>query len=274
MDCDRVEREEIAERYLLRRLSEEDRDAFEAHYFECERCFGDVRSLEAIGEELGATDQRLAGGRRLAVRWMPGAAAAAVVVVMIAGASVWLRSPSTLDRPQTTAPPSTSQAGVSEAPEAEPEAPAVDSDMSIEQLAQIEPPPFEPPVLRGAPDEATARFLKGMERYRQTDYAGTIVDLRAASELDPKAPHILFFLGVSYLISGQEIAAIDRIEATIALGDSAYLEEGHWYLAKAYLRRSDLSAAKTELRELTELRGTGNSEAGRLLAQIEALERR
>ena len=32
MDCDRVAREEILERYLAGGLSEEDRDAFEEHY--------------------------------------------------------------------------------------------------------------------------------------------------------------------------------------------------------------------------------------------------
>ena len=272
MDCARVDREEIAERYLLRRLSDQDRDAFEAHYFECERCFGDVRSLEALGEELGATGQRVPDRRRLAARWAP-AVGVAAAVVLIASALVWLRSPSTSDRPQPPAPLSTSQPRISEAPQAGPEAPPVTA-LSIEQLARFEPPPFDPPTLRGASDEATARFLRGMERYRQADYAGAIVDLREASQLDPEAPHALFFLGVSYLSAGQEIAAIDRLTATIALGDSAYLEESHWYLAKAYLKRRDLSSAKTELRELATLRGGGGGEASQLLAQIEALERR
>ena len=35
MNCGRVTREEIIESYLVGRLSDEDRDAFEAHYFEC-----------------------------------------------------------------------------------------------------------------------------------------------------------------------------------------------------------------------------------------------
>ena len=272
MDCERVGREEIAERYLLRRLSDEDRDAFEAHYFECGRCFDDVRSLEALGEELGATGERAPGGPRLAARWAPRVAVAAAVV-LIASTLVWLRSPSTSDPPQTPASQSTPQPRVAETPETAPEAPPV-ANLSIEQLARFEPPRFEPPTLRGAADEATARFLRGMDRYRQADYAGAIVDLREASQLDPEAPHALFFLGVSYLAAGQDIAAIDRLKAMIALGDSAYLEEGHWYLAKAYLRRRDLSAARTELRELATLRGSDGGEAGQLLAQIETLERR
>ena len=34
------------------------------------------------------------------------------------------------------------------------------------------------------------------------------------------------------------------LQATIALGDSPYLEDAHWYLAKAFLRRKDLGAAE------------------------------
>ena len=34
------------------RLSEEDRDAFEEHYFECARCFDELQTLQAIREEL------------------------------------------------------------------------------------------------------------------------------------------------------------------------------------------------------------------------------
>ena len=52
MDCGRVTRDEIIESYLVGRLSDEDRDAFEAHYFECARCFGDLQALQAIQGEL------------------------------------------------------------------------------------------------------------------------------------------------------------------------------------------------------------------------------
>ena len=52
MDCGRVMREEILEGYLVGRLSEDDRDAFEEHYFECARCFRDLQVLRAVRGEL------------------------------------------------------------------------------------------------------------------------------------------------------------------------------------------------------------------------------
>jgi len=92
--------------------------------------------------------------------------------------------------------------------------------------------------------------------------------------LDPDAPHIVFFLGISHLMLGQDDAAIAGLRATIALGDSPYLEEAHWYLAKAFLRRNDLRAAETQLRTLIDLRGSGRAEARRLLTQVETLKQR
>ncbi|MBM4189071.1 MAG: zf-HC2 domain-containing protein, partial [Gemmatimonadetes bacterium] len=40
LTCDRVDREDLDTRYLAGTLSEADAAAFEAHFFECERCWG------------------------------------------------------------------------------------------------------------------------------------------------------------------------------------------------------------------------------------------
>ena len=119
--------------------------------------------------------------------------------------------------------------------------------------------------MRGVPDEATARFQRGMEQYRKADYGRAADDLREAVELDPDAAHAHFFLGMSDLLLGQDNAAIDQLRATIALGDSPYLEEAHFYLAKAFLRQKDLGAAEMQLKTLIELRGSRTAEARQLL---------
>ncbi len=113
-----------------------------------------------------------------------------------------------------------------------------------------------------------------MEQYRKTDYEGAITDLLSAADLDPGGAHIRFFLGISQLMLGQDSAAIDQLRAAIALGDSAYLEEAHLYLAKAFLRRRDIGAAETQLNTLIQLRGSGTDEARRLLTQLENLKDR
>ena len=275
MDCTRVAREEIAERYVVDGLSDEDRDAFEEHYFECARCFEELAALQAIQAELrqpGAENEL--STRPSFIRWAPAAGLAAAVVLAV-GVVVWMGPLQPSRRPEPTATEQPSRGQTAELPP-QPQQPgrAVTPEPSLEQLARVEPPRYEPPTLRNAPDEATARFLRGMEHYRKADYANAVEDLRRAAESDPDAAHIRFFLGVTHLLLGQENAAIDRLQATIALGDSAYLEEAHWYLAKAFLRRNDLGAAETELRKLIQLQGSASDDAGRLLSQVERLKDR
>lgn len=52
MDCARVAQEEILDGYLLGKLSEEDRDAFEEHYFGCATCFDALQTVRAARDEL------------------------------------------------------------------------------------------------------------------------------------------------------------------------------------------------------------------------------
>ena len=71
---------------------------------------------------------------------------------------------------------------------------------------------------------------------------------------------------------GQRALGIDRLRATIALGDSPYLEDAHFYLAKALLSQTDLPGAEAELNRVVQLRGQRGDEAGHLLEQVRRLK--
>lgn len=75
LSCDEVEREELDLQYLRGQLSPERAEAFEAHYFGCDRCFQLVRA----GRELQAT--RPARRSWLGGRWPLLAAAVLVAAV-------------------------------------------------------------------------------------------------------------------------------------------------------------------------------------------------
>jgi tetratricopeptide (TPR) repeat protein len=113
-------------------------------------------------------------------------------------------------------------------------------------LARFDPPSYIPPALRGAEDEATERFRTGMRHYQDGNYGEAIPEIRAAAALDPQRAGIRFFLGICLLMTEQTDAGIKELRETIALGESAYLEEAHFYLAKAYLGRGEMGAAKEE----------------------------
>jgi tetratricopeptide (TPR) repeat protein len=267
-------------------LSEADRDAFEEHYFECPRCFDELETLQAIREELPRVN--LESGTKAThafVRWRRAAglaAAVALAVPLLWMPVLWRRSTLPSGPSEATKAPSPSQQ-LPSTPTTQPPEPTAGSKPSLEQLARVEPPRYErvePPLyepqrLRNVPDEATKGFQRGMERYRRADYAGAIEDLRGAAELDPGAPHIRFFLGISHLMLGHDDAAIDRLRATIALGDSPYLQDAHFYLAKAFLRRNDLGAAESELKKIIQLgRGESALKARLLLIGIARLKQR
>jgi len=274
MDCARVAREEILESYLLGRLGEADRDAFEQHYFECTRCFDDLQALQSVRTELQHGSGELkaeaqATHNPLFVRWTPiGLVAAAI----LAGILLWVR-PALSPPSREISPPSSSSQPQPQQPRPEPKATSAERARSIELLAQVEAARYEPGRLRGPLDEPTQRFRQGMDAYRKAEYSKAVDQLRAARELDPNAAHISFFLGVSDLMVGRDDAAIDALQATIALGDSPYLEEAHFYLAKAFLRRKDLDAAAAQLNQVIRLRGSQIGEARRLLAEIERVQR-
>jgi anti-sigma factor RsiW len=69
MDCARVAREDVFEGYLQGKLSEEDRDAFEEHYFACARCFDELQTLQAAREELERSRPELAQRTPLVCAW-------------------------------------------------------------------------------------------------------------------------------------------------------------------------------------------------------------
>jgi tetratricopeptide (TPR) repeat protein len=270
MTCDRVAAEEIPELYLRNRLSEEDREAFERHFFECPRCFDELRTLDALTRELRESAAAEVAPEKPRRRWLIAAAGVAALLVMAATAMLW-RQATTVPVPSKVATgPSPSDAAPQTPGRREDTAPAA-PPVSLEQLARIEPAPYEPTTFRNVPDAAITRFQQGMERYRQGDYRSAITSLQEAAMLEPDAPHIRFFLGVSQLIAGDTTSAVDSLRAAIATGDTPYLEEAHLYLAKAFLRQQNLAAAQGQLNEVVALQGPRRDEANRLLGQITTL---
>jgi len=271
MNCEQVEKEEVVERYVLGRLDDGALEAFERHFMVCARCFEDVQICRAVGAELARTGAPLQAQPRqtlVAARWR-WAAGFALSAVVLAVALRWQFSagtnhpappaavkPSGGAEPRTGPPSQSPAAGVLGVP-------------SLAELALVTPPHYGPATLRGTPDEAALRFQAAMQHYQEGDYRAAIPGLRAAVELNPKAVDANFFLAVCRLLEGQTNAAIAGLRSTIALGDSPYFEEAHFYLAKAYLRKTDLASAKAVLVKAIRLRGEHQEEARQLLEQIQ-----
>lgn len=251
MNCDQIDREEIIEQYLTGRLDRAAQEEFEAHWFGCRECSRKLQVSRMVQEKLWEKGDKLVPQTQEPARVPVGrrawAYSAAAGLLIIAAAAVWWQF-GRPGRPQSRTKATSS---------------------SLLMLAGIKPPLYIPPALRGAQDEAAERFRTGMTLYQEGRYDAAIPDLRAASDLNPKGAGIRFFLGICLLLAGQTDAGIGELQETISLGESVYLEEAHFYLAKAFIGKGDISGAKEEFNWVLERSGALKEEAGQILTQLQ-----
>lgn len=266
MHCERVMREGLSEKYVSGELGEADREAYERHYFECDRCSNELEALVLVRAELERSARRAVEASPPAGRsrapWL--ALAAAAIIVMAVAVYRWQPA----GGPTTTV----SETAPAEALPAEPSAPpvaSVDPVGMLARLAEVAPPVYRPATLRSTPSPAVRRFREAMELYTRGDYQGAVPGLEEAAALDGTLPQVPFFLGACHLLTGEVDRAIDAWRSVIELGESAYLEEARFYLAKALLRKGDVAGARAELQATIALAGDREAEARDLLRQLQ-----
>jgi TolA-binding protein len=263
MNCREVEEQDIQERYLLDRLTEPEREEFERHYFGCGSCFSQLQTGLAVQAELRHQPPMPEEVRaRLRRTWVWAPAFATIVVLLSAG--IWWYS-AQKSRPSQQA--SSSPPKASPEVSVQPQTPSLAAP-SIQELARVEPPPYSAMVLRGAEDEGQETFRKAMQYYVKRDYAQAIPGVRNAVKASPRTPSFNFYLGACYLLTGQTDSAIVSFRKTVSLGYPAYSESAHFYLAKAYLRKNEVSAAEDELQTTIRLHGDQEAEARGILRQL------
>jgi hypothetical protein len=102
IDCRHADEHDLASRYLLGKLPEAQAEAFERHYFSCERCWGELDAAaefrQTLGRPLVEGSESVAGG---ATRdyWSPLAAAAVVAVLAVGLGHLAERPEISPDRP-------------------------------------------------------------------------------------------------------------------------------------------------------------------------------
>jgi tetratricopeptide (TPR) repeat protein len=253
MDCQKVEDQNIIERYLTERLSEPETEAFEQHYLECKKCFGELQMRHAVAIELSHRPIPVTPARSpwMPLSWQWGLASAAVALAVLSGA-LYMRS-----RVETPAP-------ATQTPTVQQPNPAV-----LEQLASVDQiPPYLPGLIRGgSTNPALIKFQEGMSFYSSQKYSEAIAPLSEASRLDPQHVPTAFYLGISQLVSGNPDDAITQLAKITSQPE--YAEEAHWFLAKAYLKKKDFRSARTELQAVQSLHGEHATAAQDLLNRIQ-----
>lgn len=263
MNCKEVEEQDIAEQYLLDRLTDPEREEFEKHYFECGTCFSQLQTGLALQTELRRQLAMPARARGAGLRrtWIWAPAFATIVILFSAG--IWWYSARNRQPSQHVA---------SSPPKVSPNVPvqvqSPSAAPSLEELARVEPPPYSSVVLRGAEDESHETFHKAMQYYVKGDYERAIPGVRTAVKASPGNASFSFYLAACYLLAGQTDLAIVSFRKTVSLGDPAYSESAHFYLAKAYLRKKEVARAKDELQKTVQFHGSLEADAAEILRQL------
>ncbi len=234
--CDRLADHAVAAGYLAGRLTEEESADFEAHYLTCAACQEALRLGAAIRHELPAAAK--VGAR---VRWLliggPVGLAAAVAGIMLLGGG---------------------------------------PDPAITALGAVR----QAPIYLGVPvrlDPATGAdslFARAMRAYVEERYADAAQGLRAALVAGVDAAPAEFFLGASLLMEGLPDESLEPLSRVIALGDTPYRSEAHYYRAKALLQQGRTRDAMVELAAVSGDQSVIGLTAGALADSITGTQRR
>jgi TolA-binding protein len=106
------------------------------------------------------------------------------------------------------------------------------------------------PVRVEPPNAADATFRTAMVAYGAGQFAEAARGLGEALRAGADSAPAEFFLGASWLMTGQAEAAAAAFARTIALGETPYLPEARYYRAKALLRLGRGREALAELEQV------------------------
>ena len=140
------------------------------------------------------------------------------------------------------------------------------SPQSYEWLARFNPPAYRPSGDREA--AKPAEFRAAMLRYSSTDYSGAIAGLQAAVGTHPDFVEARLYLGICHLFVNRRPSGIAELRAVTRAGNTPYLEQARFYLAKGLLGTGDATGARQQLDDLIAAHGDMAPQAEVLLAQI------
>lgn len=246
MTCEEVERDELAERYVLGRLDPGVENAFEDHYFDCVACLERVRAIQDAREELSAEK-----GMTRSRRWPRVAAAVAAAAMVVLAVRVGQQMLTEQPPPSTSTPP-----------RADIVLPAPPPQVTIEL------PHYTPPRLRAVSTEAQRIFRDAMTSYVDKNCGSAIPGLQRALAIDASFTQARFYLGACELQQGQTGQAAESLQRVIGVGESPYLEDARFLLAQARIQQGDRDGAREELRRVIALQGDRRAQAQRLLDEL------
>jgi len=250
MECEYESRDDIIVGYVEGSLSGEAREAFEVHYFGCDRCFAQLQLTEKLvgtlqheGKKIfeGCIRQNETGGLSIIPlqhvedhaahfmgsleRWLSHRrhrGALLALSLLIGAFAFWFL------RYYVFHP-------------------------DFKQLADKQPPTW--PQVAPLPGVAQPLVEQAQEKFRSRQYSGAITSLTDALRLSPgiaELANLQYILGMCYYFADDLPLAIARFDAALQLNQ--HHEDARWYLANSYLKKNERKKAIEEFAYLVEIR--------------------
>ena len=129
---------------------------------------------------------------------------------------------------------------------------------------------FNPPAYTVARNNAAEPpdFEDAMRHYSNRDYAGALSRLEAAVKTHPDLLVARLYLGICRLYNGNRDGGVEALRGVVAEGNTPYVEQARFYLAKGLIGSGDAAGARHQLDELIAMHGEMAQQAEALLARI------
>jgi tetratricopeptide (TPR) repeat protein len=221
-------------------------EAFEAHYFQCSACFGQLKIAERLhSREIPITAPVKPTALHplfqwlFQVKWQPAAALAAVILAVVLSVLI------------------IQQAGTRE---------------QLYRVSEFSPPAYIESETRGAARERSQPdagiFDDAMSYYTRGQYAQALERLKQVPN-PAENPRTIFFKGICHLQTGSPGEALEAFDVIIANMDPSYYDEAIYYKAIALLRLGQKDRA---LEQLNHLAGMFSPYAPRARTLIQAIK--
>lgn len=235
LSCDAVRARASIERYVAGTLPEPETAALEEHLLTCEPCQSEIRLAVAIREALPEVGQR----RPWRPRWLGSSVITVAAAAVLAGVLL------------------------------------ISRDRVPDQLSELgrltQPPVYLGVAVRQEPSPADSLFDEAMAAYMTGEFADAAVGLSRALAAGADTVPVEFFAGASLLMTDRPADAVAAFRTVIANGDTPYLAEARYYLAKALLGLGRADEALRELRAVPDGTAEIASEARALADSVEAI---
>jgi tetratricopeptide (TPR) repeat protein len=107
-----------------------------------------------------------------------------------------------------------------------------------------------PADLQDAPMSAREMQMEGMSAYLQKDYKASAMFFQNALKLNEGLEQARFYLGASYIMTGENEKALHAFEKIVENPQSFFHDQSQWYVCLIYLDQNKLEECKALLEKI------------------------